>query len=172
MVQGALDHRLGTRLAVFLQKIALERTGVDADAHGTAVIPRSLDHLADPLARADVARVYAQAGSPRFGRFDRPFIVEVDVRDDRHRDVPYDTRQRRRRLPVRTRHPNDVRAGQLELADLPDGRLDIRGQRVGHRLDADRRAAADHDSADTDRPRLAAANVAIGTDAHGQALKS
>ena len=38
-------------------------------------------------------------------------------------------------------------------ADLIDGRVGVRGQRVGHGLDGDRRIAADLDLADADLPR-------------------
>ena len=40
VVERALDHRLGTGLAVALQQFALQRAGVDADAHGAAVVAR------------------------------------------------------------------------------------------------------------------------------------
>jgi hypothetical protein len=46
VVQGALDHRVGARLAVLLQQFALQRAGVDADPHRAAVVAGRLDHVA------------------------------------------------------------------------------------------------------------------------------
>ena len=60
--QRALDHRLRARLAVFLQEVAFERAGVDADPHRAAVVAGRLDHLAHPLGRADIAGIDAQTG--------------------------------------------------------------------------------------------------------------
>ena len=62
VAQRALDHGLGAGLAVALQQVALQRAGVDADAHGAAVVAGGLDHLAHAVGRADVAGVDAQAG--------------------------------------------------------------------------------------------------------------
>ena len=62
VVQRALDHRLGAGLAVVLEQVALERAGIDADAHRAAVILGRLDDLAHALGRADIAGIDAQAG--------------------------------------------------------------------------------------------------------------
>ena len=85
VVERALDHRLRAGLAVFLQKIAFERAGVDADPHRAAVVLGRLDDLAHPLGRADIAGIDAQAGGAALGRLDRALVVEMDVGDDRHR---------------------------------------------------------------------------------------
>src|SRR5262249_57678082 len=51
---------------------------------------------------------------------------------------------------------SDVCSSDLfEAADLLDGRLGVRRRRVGHRLNRDRRVAADFDAADADLTRLA-----------------
>ena len=84
MAKSAFDHRFGTWLAVLLQEAALERAGVDADAHRAAVVLGGGDHLAYAALRPDVAGVDAQARGARLGRLDRPFVVEVDVGDYRH----------------------------------------------------------------------------------------
>jgi hypothetical protein len=54
--QSTLDHGFWARLAVALEQLALERAGIDADAHRAAVILRRLDHFLDTLGRADIAR--------------------------------------------------------------------------------------------------------------------
>ena len=48
VVERALDHRLGARLAVALQQVAFERAGIDADPHRAAVVLGRLDDLAHP----------------------------------------------------------------------------------------------------------------------------
>src|SRR3546814_18833097 len=48
MVERALDHRLGAWLAVFLEQLAFERTGIDADTHGAAMVARRLYPVPHP----------------------------------------------------------------------------------------------------------------------------
>ncbi len=113
MVERAFDHRLGAGLAVFLQQVALERAGIDADAHRAAVVLGRLDDFAHAVGRADIAGIDAQAGGAALGRLDRPLIVEMDVGDDRHRDLPHDLLAARRRFLVGAGDPDDVGAGVL-----------------------------------------------------------
>ena len=51
--------------------------------------------------------------------------------------------ERRGALGVGAGDADDVGAGFLAAADLVDRRLGVRGRRVGHGLDGDRRVAAD-----------------------------
>ena len=79
----------------------------------------------------------------------------VEVADQRHADATRqklvaDVRHRRRALVAIDRDANKLRAGAPELADLFDGRVDIGRVGVGHRLDDDRRAAADGHAANID----------------------
>ena len=62
----------------------------------------------------------------------------------------------RRRLVGIDRHAHELRARLGELAHLARRRLDVRRVGIGHRLDDDRRAAADSDGADAYRDRAAA----------------
>ena len=94
-------------------------------------------------------------------------VVEMDVGDDRH-------------LALRARSAfsasADSSSGQetrtmsapasLQRLDLLDRAFDVAGQRVGHRLDGDRRVAADRHLADMDLAAVAALDVAIGPDTH------
>ena len=172
VVERALDHRLGAGLAVFLEQVALQRAGIDADAHRAAVILGRLDHLAHPLGRADIAGIDAQAGGAALGRLDGALVVEMDVGDDRHL------------RPARTMSFSasvDSSSGQetrtmsapasLQRLDLLDRRLDVVGERVGHRLHGDRRVAADRHLADMDLAAGAAVDVAIGANAHSSASR-
>ena len=122
VAQRALDHRLGTRLAVALEQLALERAGVDADAHGAAVVAGGLHHLAHAAGRADVAGIDAQAGRAGLGRLDGAFVVEVDVGHDRHARGLDDGRQGRGRRLVRAGDAHDVGAGLLQRPHLGDRR--------------------------------------------------
>ena len=82
--QGAFDHRVGAGLAIFFQQILFQRSGIDADAHGAAVILGGINDFAHALIGADIAGIDAQACGARFRRFDAAFIMEMDVGDDRH----------------------------------------------------------------------------------------
>ena len=113
VVERAFDHRLGARFAIALQQVALERAGIDADAHRAAVILGRLDDLAHARRRADIAGVDAQAGGAALRRLDRPLVVEMDVGDDRHRHLRHDVLQRQRRFLVGAGNPHDVGAGLL-----------------------------------------------------------
>ena len=79
VVETALDHRLGTGFAVFLQKVLLEAACVHADADGAAVVLRGADHFAHPFLVADVAGVDAKAGRARLGGLDGAPVVGSDV---------------------------------------------------------------------------------------------
>ena len=73
MVERALDHRLRAGLAVFLQQIALQAAGIDADAHGAAmsraafttsrtrsaepILPGLIRRQAAPALAASIARL-------------------------------------------------------------------------------------------------------------------
>src|ERR1700759_4372197 len=60
VIECTLDHRLGTWLAILLEKIWLQRSGVDADTHRAAMILRSLDDFFHTLRAADIAGIDAQ----------------------------------------------------------------------------------------------------------------
>ena len=170
MVEGALDHRLGTGLAIFFLQIFLEAAGVDPDADGAAMILGRLDHLAHPAGAADIAGIDAQAGGPGLGRLDRPLVVKVDVGNDRDGDLRDDPLQRRGRFLVGAGHPDYIDPGLLELVDLADGRRDVGGERGRHRLDGDRGVTADRDPANMDLAGGAPVDIAIGPKAHGKTV--
>src|SRR5690606_33294624 len=106
----------------------------------------------------------AQAGGAGLGRLDAAAIMEVDVGDDRHAGGADDGPQGRGRGLVGAGDADDVGPGGLERADLVDGRPGVGGGGVGHRLDGDRRVAADLDRADADLARGAALDGPPGTD--------
>ncbi len=77
----------------------------------------------------------------------------VEVADQRHVDARpveplADVRHGRRGLVAVDGDAHDLRAGAGQRRDLRDRRVDIGRVGVGHRLDDDRRAAADDDAAD------------------------
>ncbi len=166
MGERAFHHGFRAGLAVFLEQVALERAGIDADAHRAAMILGGLHDLLDPRGGADIAGIDAQAGSAALRRFDGALIMEVNIGDDRHLDLADDVLERQCRFLVRARDAHDIGAGLLKALDLLDRRLDVMGQRIGHRLHRDRRVAADRHLADMDLPTLATVNVPIRPDAH------
>ena len=134
-----LDERLGRGLAVLVQDPLVERAGVDADAdRGAAVLggPRDLLDLVVEL--ADVARVDPDGRAAGVDRGEDVLGLEVDVGDDRDLRVLRDLRQRVGVVLARARDAHDVAARGGELGDLLEGRVDVGGQRRGHRLHRDR----------------------------------
>src|SRR5690606_36010942 len=134
----------------FLQQVLLEAAGVDPDADRAAVGLGRADHFGNPLARADVARIDAQARGAGVGRLERALVVEVDVGDQRHPYRAGDLAQSGGALDVGARHADQVRPGLLAAADLVDRRGRVGRRRVRHRLNRNRRIAADRDLADHD----------------------
>ena len=90
------------------------------------------DDLADPLGRADIAGVDAQTGGAALGRLDRAFVMEMNVGDDRHLDLPHDVFQGQRRFLIGAGDAHDVGAGPIQRLDLLDRSLDVMRDRVRH----------------------------------------
>ena len=113
--------------------------------------PRSLasrgDEL-DVLGLADVAGVEAQRLHAGFHRAERELVLEVDVGDDRHRRTGHDLREAFGGFLFVARAAHDVATGGRECVDLRERAVDVGGLRGGHRLDRDRRVAADGNGAD------------------------
>ncbi len=129
MLQGLLDHH--RELAVALGSLA-DVARVDAELRER---PGALRMLAQQLV-----------------------AVEVEIADERdhtaHRVEPFpDGRHGGGGVRRIDGDPDELGTGRGELAGLADGGGDVGGVGVGHRLDDDRRAAADPDAADIDLPR-------------------
>ena len=93
----------------------------------------------------------------------------MEVADEGHVDAEpvealADPRHGGRSLVAVDGDAHDLRAGPGERRHLGHGRVHVRRVRVGHRLDHDRRAAADHDGPD------AHANGAMARSGAGEAL--
>ena len=159
VIQPGFHHRVGTGLPVFFQEVPFQRSRVHADADGTSMIARRLDHLADALFIADVAGVDPQTGRPRLRRLDPAAVVEMDVRHDGNRAFRHDFPQCLRRRLIRDGNPHDVGPGIRRRLNLRDGAAHIRCQRVGHRLHGNRRIAPHGDIAHHDPARGTAFDV-------------
>ena len=130
------------------------------------MVVRRAHDFAHPLIRADIARIDAQTGRAALRRLDGAFVVKVDVGNDRHVDRADDVLQRPGRRLIRAGNPDDVGAGLFQRQHLGHGGGHVRGIGVGHRLDGDRRIAADRHVADEDLTAFAPLDVAIGSNAH------
>ena len=115
----------------------------------------------------DVSRVYAQARRAGNGGFNAATIVKMNIRDDGNGCLSNDRRKRLGRLFVRARDPNNISARRFELTNLGHRRRDIMRERVGHRLNSNRRTAPDRNAANHHLTGVATENVAVGSDAHG-----
>ena len=162
MIQPAFHHRFRARLAVLFQQVLFQRPGIDPDADRTTVILGCLDHLTHARGIADVARIDPQAGGASLGGFDGALVVEMDVGHDGHGAFGDDRLQRLRRVPVGRGNPDDVGTRNRTALHLFDCGGHIRGQRVGHRLDRNRRVTAHGHFPHPDLTRLAPVNVAPG----------
>ena len=85
----------------------------------------------------------------------------MEVADQRHVDAEpleplADVGNGGRALVAVDGDAHDLGAGAMQRGDLRHRLVDIGGVGVGHRLDDDRRAAADDHAADIDRDRLPA----------------
>ena len=163
VIERAFDQRVGAGLAVFFEQVLLKAAGVDADADRAAVGLGRADHFGDAFAAADIAGIDPQAGRARVGGFERALVVEMDVGD---RSAPARRGRSRASAAVLSSSGQETRImsapGFLAAADLVDRRRRIRGQRVGHGLDRDRRIAADRHVADHDLAGFAARDIAPG----------
>ena len=155
---GVLVHQVG-------QQRLVERAPVGADADRLAVPDRRLDDGAELavllLLEADIAGVdpvlVERLGAGRM--IGEELVADiVEIADERHVDAEpaeplADVRHGGRRLVPIDGDADDLRAGAGEGGDLRHRPVDVGGVRVGHRLDDDRRAAADGDAADADAGR-------------------
>ena len=150
------------------QQFLVERTPVDADAHRLVVADRHLDDRAElPVLlflEADIAGIDAVFGE-RLGACrmigKQPVADIVEIADQRHVDAQpveplADAGHGRRAFVAIDGDADDFGAGAVEGGDLRHRLVDIRRVGVGHRLDDDRRAAADDHAADVDRNRFPA----------------
>ena len=151
--QGALHQRIRRGPAVLLQQILFQGTCVDPDPDGR--IPRlgRPDNGFEPV-HGHVAGVDADPVRPSLHGFQGQPVIEVDIRDQRNVDFFTDGRDGGGSLQVRNGDPDDFTTGLLQGADLPRRRFDIPRVGAGHGLHGHRRAAADLDAADKNRPRF------------------
>ena len=102
------------------------------------------------LGLANVARVEPQPVDAGFHGGHRHLVLVVDVGDDRHRRPRHDLCQPFGGFDLVARAPHDVGARRGQRVDLLQRAFDVGGLGDRHRLDRDRRIAADLDVADRD----------------------
>ena len=146
------DERLGGGAAELLVERRVEAAAVDADADRETPVLRLPGHGADVVGLADVPRVEPQAGHAGLHRRQRQLVLEVDVGDEGDGRAGHDPGQPLGRLLLVAGAADDVGAGARQGVDLGQGPVDVGRLRRRHRLDGDRRAAADGHGADVDLP--------------------
>ena len=164
------EAAVGVLLHLGEDELLVERAAVDADADRLAVVD---GHLADggellvpPPAGADVAGidpVLVERGCAGRVAGEQQVAVVVEVADERRgaagvEHALLDLGDGRRRLGEvdGDAHQLGARLGQLDALPCRGGRIRRVGH--GHRLDDDRRAAADQDIPDLDADRLVQPN--------------
>ena len=170
MVERALHHGLGGRLAEALQEVLLQRAGVDADPDRHLPLGRRLGDLAHPPGGADVPRVDPQAVHPPLQAGEGQSVVEVDVHDQRDPDPGADGLHGQGGVRVRDGHPHDLAARGLQRPDLVHRGLDVARVRLGHGLDADGGAPPHRHAAHVDLSRRPPGVAAPGRDGQGRRL--
>ena len=166
---------VGVLLHLAHHQLLIERAAIDADAHRLAVVHGDFADrgklLVAPRARAHVAGIDAVfVQRPRaIGIFRQQHVaVVMKIADDRRgasqiAQPRHNFRHRRRRFRHVHRDAHQLRAGVGQFLALRHGAGNVRRIRIGHRLDDDRRAAANLELADFDAVRLAPRN---GKDLH------
>ena len=84
VIKRRLNQRLGAWLAVLFEQVLFKTSSIDPDPDRATVCLGCADHFCDPFAAADIARIDPQAGRAGIGRFERAFVVEMDVGHDRY----------------------------------------------------------------------------------------
>ena len=150
---------LGRRARVLVhqarQQLLVERAPVDADAHRLGVAQRDVDDRGELpvllVLEADVAGIDAvlveRLGAAGFSA--KQLVADVvEVADERHGDAARgepvaDVGDGLGGLVAVDGDAHELGAGARQRRNLIDGRGDVGGVGVGHRLHDDRRAAAD-----------------------------
>ena len=162
---GAAQIAVGVLLHLREHELLVERAAVDADAHRLAVVACDVadgrELFVAAAAGADVAGIDAvlveRPGAVGIaGQEQMAVVVEVADERGRHAGIehaPLDLGHRCRGFRQVDSHADHLRAGLRQLDALPGRALRIRCVRHRHRLDDDRRAAADLDGPDADPDR-------------------
>ena len=127
MIQPAFDHRSWARFGVFIQQMLFKRPCVYANADRTIVVSGSLDDLFDAGLIADVTRIDTQTCGPCLGGLNPTFVMEMDISDDRHRNLRNNLAQRTAGRLVGHRHPHNIGTGISRCLNLRNRAFDIRG---------------------------------------------
>ena len=167
MAQRALHERLRRHAAVLCQQLLLQRAAVHADADGHLVRAAAVHDRLHTVLPADVAGVDADLVRAVLRRGDGKAVVKVNVRHERNMNAVLDGLDRLRCLRRRHGHAHDLAARLLQAQDLLDGRACVLGLCVAHRLDGDRRAAADGHAADHDLLRHASSLLTAASSHRG-----
>ncbi len=142
MFKRRFNQRFWTRFCIFFQQMLFQRPAIHPNTNRRPCITRGRNHLFDTIRRADIAGVNAQTSRTSGGGFNRSFIMEMNIRDDRHRALFDNLMQSGGAILIRARHTHNISASLRGFVNLVKRARDICGQRVGHRLHRNRRITA------------------------------
>ena len=143
MLECRFYQRLRRNSFVFVQHFRVKRAGIYSDSNRNFFRLRFFHNFFDVIFRTDVARVDSKSRDSLLDRFKRKLIIEMNIGYERHVDLFDYIMKIFRRVHIRNCKPNNINAGVLQLLNLFDRRLGVRGFCICHRLHGNRRIAAD-----------------------------
>ncbi|MNC35247.1 hypothetical protein D3C75_837230 [compost metagenome] len=84
MIQGAFNHGFRGRIAVFLQEMALQGTGIDADTDRNAFFLTGFDNCFDFVPASNVTRIDAHLVDAVLYRQQSQLIIKMNIRHQRN----------------------------------------------------------------------------------------
>ena len=143
VAQRRLDHCLRCCGAVLFQQILFQRSAVDTDANRHLLGLRGAHYLDDAFVLADVAGIQTQLVDAGFEGQQRQFVMEMNIGNQGYLGHALaNLFQRYCCVVVGHSQAHDFATGADHLFDLRYGGADVGRVRLGHRLDRNRRAAA------------------------------
>ena len=156
-IQSRFTQGFRRRISVLRQQFPLQRATVHPDPQRNVPLTHCLHDFLDLPPSADVAGVDPDAIHD-LRRFERQPVIEMNVGDQRDRDLGSDGRERRGGFRRIHRDANNLAADLLKFVDLSDRGLYVGSVGRRHGLDDDRRAATDRHPPHANLFRLAPCN--------------
>ena len=142
MLKGAFNKRLRSRMAVLCKQALIETSSIHTDSNGNFLFFTNIDYSLHAILPADIARIDADFGGTGFCRRNCQLIIKVNICHQRQRTFFYDLSKSSGAFHIGNSKTNDLATSSFQLTNLLQRRGNIRGLGVQHRLNHNRRAAA------------------------------